>query len=280
MTNTGKIARLPHVVREELNQRLLDNQPAEPILSWLNALYEVQRVLIQQFAGTPLTPQNLSEWRTGGFVEWRLKKEVHADTRDLEQTAGTINKSSTRQVSENLATVLAGRYATLLNHWDGKVTPVFNQELRALSHLCHDVAVLRKGDHNAARLALAQEQAAAKRKKTDAELDQLIEARLADPAYRARVLQKYAPATPSDPIQPNPAQSPASPSDFGPETLDSGHSSPVAPNPTKSTPEPGHPAQPVASQTAPSDPIQPNPAGFGRREAQPCRREASACGVR
>jgi len=41
MTRTGKIARLPHHLREALNQRLADNIPGREITDWPNSLTEV-----------------------------------------------------------------------------------------------------------------------------------------------------------------------------------------------------------------------------------------------
>ncbi len=42
MTRNGKIARLPLAVRQQLNQRLLNGELAQDLLSWLNQLPEVQ----------------------------------------------------------------------------------------------------------------------------------------------------------------------------------------------------------------------------------------------
>jgi len=38
MTRTGKIARLPLSIRDQLNRRLLDNEPGPSLLGWLNSL--------------------------------------------------------------------------------------------------------------------------------------------------------------------------------------------------------------------------------------------------
>lgn len=66
----GKIARLPRPLREQLNQRLLDNEPYARILQWLNARPEVHVVTTQFFGSRPISQQNLSEWKMGGFQEW------------------------------------------------------------------------------------------------------------------------------------------------------------------------------------------------------------------
>src|ERR1700730_3783269 len=79
MTRTGKVASLPHNLRDQLNRRLQDGEDGETLIGWLNALPEVKRVLSAKFGGRPLNHQNLTEWKQGGFREW----ERHAESRAL-----------------------------------------------------------------------------------------------------------------------------------------------------------------------------------------------------
>jgi hypothetical protein len=72
-TRIGKIARLSHQLREQLNLRLHDHQPHKTILPWLNSLLEVKAVLAAHFDNRPITKQNLSEWKQGGFRDWLLQ---------------------------------------------------------------------------------------------------------------------------------------------------------------------------------------------------------------
>jgi len=74
----GKIARLPRAVRDEVNQRLEDGQPGPAILAWLNGQPETQKTMQEEFGGKPISKQNLSEWRLGGFGDWVRTKEVRA----------------------------------------------------------------------------------------------------------------------------------------------------------------------------------------------------------
>ncbi len=74
-THNGKIGRLPLELREQVNQRLLDNEPADAILNWLNAQPAVQAMLARGFGGRPINPPNLSHWRTGGFQHWLRQQE-------------------------------------------------------------------------------------------------------------------------------------------------------------------------------------------------------------
>ncbi|MCX6952659.1 MAG: hypothetical protein NTV51_10920, partial [Verrucomicrobia bacterium] len=84
MIRTGKIARLPRPVRDELNHRLREGAPGPQLLAWLNEQPEVAAVLAEQFDGRAITAQNLSEWRQGGFADWCR----HQDARELAGQAG------------------------------------------------------------------------------------------------------------------------------------------------------------------------------------------------
>jgi hypothetical protein len=82
MARIGKIARLPLAIREELNQRLRDNENGQTLLEWLNAKEEVKAVLAKSFHGEPISDANLSLWRQGGFDDWMKDQE---DVRRVEK---------------------------------------------------------------------------------------------------------------------------------------------------------------------------------------------------
>jgi hypothetical protein len=67
---TGKIARLPAHIREELNLNLHDGIPAVKLVQYLNRLPEVQAVLAELFGGRPISKANMSEWVKGGYRQW------------------------------------------------------------------------------------------------------------------------------------------------------------------------------------------------------------------
>lgn len=79
----GKIARLPAAVREELNRRLHNAAFGKELVDWLNALPEVQRILAERFVGQPISKQNLSEWRQGGFQDWLREQARRERIREL-----------------------------------------------------------------------------------------------------------------------------------------------------------------------------------------------------
>jgi hypothetical protein len=157
MNRNGKIARLPQGIREGLNRRLQDNELGDKILEWLNGQEVVQTVIKEQFEGAAITKQNLSEWRMGGFAEWVLGQEVVYEAQDTEEGARRLDAVTDSSLPDRLATVLAGRYASLLARWDGEVTEAFMKKLRALGPLCREICALRRSHHNAIRTKIAQE---------------------------------------------------------------------------------------------------------------------------
>jgi len=74
-SSVGKIARLPHLIREQLNHRLRDGQPASEILSWLNAVPSVKKILDAAFSGAAISHRNLSNWRRIGYRRWLHDRE-------------------------------------------------------------------------------------------------------------------------------------------------------------------------------------------------------------
>jgi hypothetical protein len=96
-TRRGKIARLPKVVRDELNGRLRDGVPGMELVNWLNGLSVVQEVMDEQFEGQEISEQNLSSWRQGGYLEWMAHEErrgwisrISEEAEDLQQDAGRL----------------------------------------------------------------------------------------------------------------------------------------------------------------------------------------------
>jgi hypothetical protein len=108
MARIGKIARLPGGIRSQLNSRLHNGDVGRQIVPWLNSLPEVKRVLAQQFEGRPITEQNLSDWRLGGYEEWLGQREVLALANELaanqrDQETVTRGASLTGLVPSNQA---------------------------------------------------------------------------------------------------------------------------------------------------------------------------------
>ena len=187
----GKIARLPRKIRHQLNHRLADGQLAEALLPWLNDLPAVKTLLAADFAGQPITKQNLSQWRTGGFAQWEARQDLLADARDLAEDSGELTATLRAQLPEHLATVLQARYASLLVNWDGEESPDFTRKLRALRPLCHDITRMQRAQQCTARVKLEQDRLAAKQKLTETELVDKFEEWLKKPGMRDAICSTW-----------------------------------------------------------------------------------------
>ena len=170
MTRNGKIAHLPGSVRDDLNRRLDNGQEGETLLAWLNGQPDVRKILKAHFDRAPITKQNLSEWRQGGFREWQLRQEWLGQARQLSEGALELdNAVETHLLPGALAGALAARYAALLNGWDGQPDPKFEEQLRLLRGLNRDIALLQKTLHQAHRYERELEQAAEQRDRSELE---------------------------------------------------------------------------------------------------------------
>ncbi len=164
VTRTGKIARLPRAVREEINRRLADGEQGKRLVAWLNALPDARAVLAAEFGGRPIREQNLSEWKRGGYRDWLAQQEAIDATRQLREEATEADTPEGAGPTETLARWLAGRYAVAtrrLTETDGA------EGWRMLRELCADVVELRRGDHSAQRLVLERERVAAVERDAD-----------------------------------------------------------------------------------------------------------------
>ena len=154
----GKIFRLPHQIREEVNRRLCDGQEGKEIAAWLNGLPEVRTVLASHFNGVAISEQNVSKWKNQGYRAWlehqrasEAVERVMSDSQELAQLA------QNHQVSDLLSVVLASRLAAAcegLNLCECNDEP---ERWRRLHRLCVDLGILRRGDLRARRLRVEEE---------------------------------------------------------------------------------------------------------------------------
>jgi hypothetical protein len=156
-TRTGKIARLPRSVRDELNLRLSNNEPAAPLLAWLNALPEVRAILTAQFDGRDITDQNLSDWRQGGYEDWLRLQDAHDWVRHLMDYSSGIQEA-TGQAS--VADLLSGPVAITLGkaiQLLSRESPVDPECRKLIIAFTRELSLLRQGDHRAQFLRLQRD---------------------------------------------------------------------------------------------------------------------------
>ena len=94
MSRTGKIARLPRSIRDELNQRLTDGEAGPQLVTWLNGRPAVQEAMEEHFNSRPVTEQNLSEWRQGGYEDWLRQEEACGRIRSLAVQAESLGQAA------------------------------------------------------------------------------------------------------------------------------------------------------------------------------------------
>lgn len=112
-TRVGKIARLPASIRDEVCRRLHDGQSASQIIPWLHGMPEVLRVLDTHFGEEPISPQNLSEWRGGGYQDWLGRREKVENLKSLSSFAFDLAKAG-GSVTEGAAAVAGGKILEFL----------------------------------------------------------------------------------------------------------------------------------------------------------------------
>ena len=156
MTRNGKIARLPRSLREQLNRRLEDGAPGVEVAAWLNALPEVQTVLQALFEGRPISEQNVSEWKQGGYVQWQQHQEALDLTRELSRNADELTQLAGGPLSDKVSPLLAARYMVIIKALSAAAGED-PDDWKRLRELCRDLVALRKGDHTAEQLKLDRE---------------------------------------------------------------------------------------------------------------------------
>src|SRR6266853_1842572 len=142
---TGKIARLPHPIREQLNRRLEASEAYEPILNWLNALPEARQVIDDHFAGLPISKQNLSDWRSGGFSEWQDRQDAADFLTNLDDQSEPNPQTSSSPSTGRMALWLSLQYALAARALvRSPVDPT--ARWARLREICADIARLRRSD--------------------------------------------------------------------------------------------------------------------------------------
>jgi hypothetical protein len=156
MTRNGKIARLPSQTREQLNRRLEDGEPGKRLVQWLNELPQVKEMLERDFAGRPISEQNLSEWKQGGYQDWlRLEQDREFAWSLVEQAETLETVSDGIPLSDHMSAMAALALGRMIRSvTSGEMEP---SQRREVLSLLEALALLRQGDHRAELLRMEQE---------------------------------------------------------------------------------------------------------------------------
>ena len=152
MTRNGKIARLSLSLREELNERLDEGRTGKELVEWLNSLPEVQNDIRYCFRGQPISEQNLSQWRNGGYRDWQEQQErwhmLHHLREEAEQMGYAVNPEETQRHLSVMLTLELGRaLRDLLEN-----TADVKERVKGLDRLVGRFAQLRREETHARRV--------------------------------------------------------------------------------------------------------------------------------
>ncbi len=146
MANFGKISRLPAELRNEICVRLHNGETSATILPWLNARPEAVRLVSEQFDGSPITPQNLSEWKGGEYAKWLSRREKIQNLKELSMWAADVSRRGVN-LAGGSAAIIAGKILEIADDLQISV-----DEPEKLAALTRAVAQLQNGELAAQKL--------------------------------------------------------------------------------------------------------------------------------
>jgi hypothetical protein len=161
-TRKGKIARLPQDLREELNLKLDNNEPGPAILEWLNGLEETQAILNEWFDRRPVSEQNLSEWRQGGFQDWLQLQEARRVADTLREHGDAIGDSAAEEaLSQSVSTILTVEFA-VQSRARLDSAPDEEQKWKRLVQILRELDRIRRSDQRGTKLRIDRQLAEVK----------------------------------------------------------------------------------------------------------------------
>ena len=142
----GRIAQLPKLHRDLVNRMLSNGVPYKNIVTALERL------------GYLIKERNISNWATGGFLEWKLEQEIVTQNRlDQDHLVDNLRRDDASELSEVGLQAAATRISQILvqkaaNAEDVEANlPKFSQMVALLSGISRDLATLQKQRDNARR---------------------------------------------------------------------------------------------------------------------------------
>jgi hypothetical protein len=154
-TGNGKIANLPSHIRDELNYRICDGDPGNELVEWLNSKPDVAEVVNKLFDGTPISEQNLSEWRKRGYQKWLAHRNFVDESNALSDNTGDI--AATGIDPDKLLLTLTAAYAEAIQNWIITPGEQMLYKLAVYKNLTTGVLALQRAELQKVRLEIARE---------------------------------------------------------------------------------------------------------------------------
>ena len=151
-TRIGKIAQLPKSIRDDLNHRLENGKQGRELLEWLNSLPETKELITQKFDNQPVTASNLSDWRHGGFQDWRADQIREARIQRICETGSSLEQAEAGDLFENFARITI---AEMMVNLDAVQKLRGEKRDQKMKHLVRDLARLQNAYNHSRRTDLA-----------------------------------------------------------------------------------------------------------------------------
>lgn len=146
-TRNGKVARLPLRVVHELNLRIAENERGRELVAWLNSLPEVRKVLDAEFDGRPIREQNISEWRKGGYRDWKLQEDARRMVPLVVLEACEFKTKVSGHLTDHMSVWLAGHLMAVVRRLAASEHDDM-EKWKLLHAACADIVALRRGDQD------------------------------------------------------------------------------------------------------------------------------------
>jgi hypothetical protein len=151
-TRLGKIAQLPKSIRDDLNHRIENGKQGTELLEWLNGLPETKEIIAQKFDNQPITRCNLSDWRHGGFLDWRADQNREARIQRISESGESLQKAEAGDLFENFARITV---AEMMDDLDALQKCRGQKRAQNLHNLVRDLARLQNAYNRSRWAALA-----------------------------------------------------------------------------------------------------------------------------
>jgi hypothetical protein len=174
MARNGKIARLPLFIRNQLNQRLSEGESGVKLVEWLNdeAMLDLQKDA--EGHRIPITEQNLSEWRSGGYQDWLRHEEARQFLKDMAEQAGELDTAADgKSICDRFGALLAVDMARLANKFLQQETDD-EKRWERLKEISKELSRLRRDEHRAVWTWIKREQWERRREREDYEEEETI----------------------------------------------------------------------------------------------------------
>jgi hypothetical protein len=165
----GKIAKLPRPIRDQINRCFDSGQSAVSIADHLNKLPEVKAMLEAHFEGRPIKPQNLCEWKAGGYRDWQMRQELLLKQSELAADAQEMGQIA-NGMADSLYGMLMLEYAQLMKDRDKYTPEEFEKKRKDLSAWAQDVVRLRRCENQTRSVEVQEERLERDREKTAEEI--------------------------------------------------------------------------------------------------------------